>query len=120
VGEARGVPAFGPVILMLREEAILRDALRTLDAVLHLHSDAYYARLEEGEEPIFAMVSSTGHYRQAIDATVSSLAHMLRWLLGEDWVPAAGELCSSLRVILKRRWASEIPNISVLVAIGVG
>src|SRR6202020_952256 len=34
LGEARGLPDFGPVILMLREEATLRDALYTLVAFM--------------------------------------------------------------------------------------
>jgi AraC-like DNA-binding protein len=92
LGEARGLPDFGPVILMLREEATLRDALRTLASLLHLHSDAYYTHLEEGDDPMFAiefMFGGTDYYRQAVEATITGLIHILRWLLGDDWAPAS-------------------------------
>src|SRR5262249_17439473 len=55
LGAARGLPDLGPVILMLREEVTVRDALRTLVAFLHLHSDALYMHLEESDAPIFAI-----------------------------------------------------------------
>lgn len=91
LGEARGLPDYGPVILMLREQATVRAALHTLVALLHLHSNAYYTHFEEGSgEPIFTldvMVGDTAEHRQAVDAAVAGLVHILRWLLGEQWTP---------------------------------
>jgi len=90
--EARGLPDFGPVILMLREEATLRDAVRTLVALMHLHSEALCLRLEEDEEPILTadiLVEGSVYYRQGIDAHIVGLVYILRWLLGEDWAPAS-------------------------------
>jgi AraC-like DNA-binding protein len=92
LGEKRGLPDFGPVILMLREETTVRDALRTLVALLHLHTNAYYPQFDESAEPILSidlMVGGPAYYRQAIEATVASLTQILRWLLGEGWVPAS-------------------------------
>jgi AraC-like DNA-binding protein len=92
LGEARGLPDYGPVMLMLREQSSVRDALRTLVALLHLHSDAYYTHFEEGSNPIFTldiMVGGEVEHRQAVDAAVAGLVHILRWLLGENWAPTS-------------------------------
>lgn len=92
IGEARGLPDFGPLVLMLREEESLRDALRTLVSLMHLHSHALYMHLEEGSDPILTldiMIGDAIQCRQTIDSGVAGLAHILRWLLGEDWNPAS-------------------------------
>lgn len=92
LAESRGLPDLGPVTLMLREEDNLRAALRTLIAYFHLHSDAAYLNLQEDGEPTLAidiMMEGVGHRRQAIDASVGSITTMLRWLLDDDWSPAA-------------------------------
>ncbi len=52
LAEARGLPDLGPALLTLREEETVRDALQAMIAVLHLHSDALYMHLEEGDDPI--------------------------------------------------------------------
>jgi AraC-like DNA-binding protein len=92
LGEARGLPDLGPIILMLREEATLRDALRTLSALLHLHSDALYMNLEEHGGSVLTveiMVGGGAYCRQAVESTIAGVIHILRWLLGEDWVPTS-------------------------------
>jgi AraC-like DNA-binding protein len=92
LGEQRGLPDFGPVILMLREETTVRDALRTLIAFLHLHSDALYMHLDEDVRPILTidlMVGGNEHFRQAIDTSVASTTGIVRWLLGGEWAPAS-------------------------------
>jgi AraC-like DNA-binding protein len=92
LAEVRGLPDLGPVILMLREEPNLREALRTLAALVHLHSDAIYMHLEEGDDPVFTVDfigSGIGHCRQAMDTSIASNLLILRWLLGENWAPAA-------------------------------
>src|SRR5258708_119808 len=47
LAEARGLPDLGPVSLILREQATVRDALRTLIGFFHLHANAVYLNLEE-------------------------------------------------------------------------
>ena len=92
LAEARGLPDLGPVSLMLREEETVREALRTLISLLHLHSDALYMHLDETEQPVFAidiMVGDTAPCQQAIDTSIASGVRILRWLLGEDWAPAS-------------------------------
>src|SRR5271166_5563117 len=90
LAEARRLPDLGPALLMLREEETVRDALQAMIAVLHLHSDALYMHLEEGDDPILyvdIIVGGVGHYRQAMDTTVAGTTKILRLLLGEDWTP---------------------------------
>src|SRR5205807_8690990 len=85
------LPDLGPATLMLREEETVRDALRTMIALLHLHSDALYMHLEESDVAILTVdiMVGGGHYRQATDTSVASTTTILRWLLGEDWSPAS-------------------------------
>jgi len=92
VGEARGVPDLGPLVLMLREAATVRDALRTLVSLLHLHSDGVYMHLDESSTPILMMefvAADVGHCGHAIDSGLAGMLHLIRWILGEDWTPVS-------------------------------
>lgn len=92
LAEMRGLPDLGPIMLLLREETTVRTALKSLAAMLHMHSDALYLYLDEREsEPIFAVDiigPGIGHSRQAIETSVAGAAEILRWLMGREWVPA--------------------------------
>jgi AraC-like DNA-binding protein len=90
VGEARGVPDLGPLILMLREAATVREALRTLVSLLHMHSNGVQMHLDETADPILTielMAPDVGHCRQAIDSGLAGMTHLVRWVLGDDWTP---------------------------------
>jgi AraC-like DNA-binding protein len=92
VGESRGVPDLGPVILMLREAATARDALRTLASLLYLHTNGISMHLEETSTPVFQielMAADLGPCTQAIDSALAGMTHLIRWVLGEDWVPVS-------------------------------
>jgi AraC-like DNA-binding protein len=92
LAEVRGLPDLGPLTLMLREEATVRAALKTLISLFHLHSDAIYMNLAEGSNPIITVdiiVVDTNQCRQAIDLSVASITSIVRWLLGENWSPTA-------------------------------
>jgi len=92
LAEVRGLPDLGPINLLLREEPTVREALRTFAALVHLHSDAIYLHLDEGNDPIFTvdfMGTDFGPCRQAMDTSMASNLLILRWLLGENWVPVA-------------------------------
>jgi AraC-like DNA-binding protein len=89
--ELRGLPDLGPVTLVLREEETFRAALQTLIAFLHLHSDAAYITLREGEHPILTidiLLEGLSPRRQVHDGSVASVVNLMRWLLGERWSPA--------------------------------
>jgi AraC-like DNA-binding protein len=92
VAETRGLPDLGPVTLVLREEETFRAALQTLIAFMHLHSDAAYLHLREGEHPILTVdiiMEGSDHRRQILDGSVASVTILMRWLLGERWSPAS-------------------------------
>jgi AraC-like DNA-binding protein len=92
LGEARGLPDIGPLILMLREEATVRDSLRTLTGSFHLYTHALCMTLEDdGDDPIFridVVAGDVGACRHAMESGVAGMTHIMRWLLGEDWAPA--------------------------------
>jgi AraC-like DNA-binding protein len=92
LAEMRGLPDLGPVTLMLREQATVRDALKTLIGFFHLHSNALNFHLQDSDQPIVTIdliVVDADQCRQAIETSVASLTNILRWLLGESWSPAA-------------------------------
>jgi AraC-like DNA-binding protein len=98
VGEARGVPDLGPVILMLREAATARDALQTLASLLYLHSNGISMRLEDTATPTFQielMAADLGPCAQAVDSALAGMTHVIRWVLGEDWVPVSVSIMHS-------------------------
>jgi len=90
--EYRGLPDLGPVILMLREEDTFGQALRTMIAFLQLHMDTIYLHLDESCDPIFTidlMLENRGKCRQVIESGLASITNLMRWLIGQDWSPAA-------------------------------
>lgn len=93
LAEARGLPDLGPVSLILREQATVRDALRTLIGFFHLHANAVYLNLEEEDSypliTIDLVVVGAQQCRQGIEMSVASLTSILRWILGEKWTPAS-------------------------------
>src|SRR5580704_8389268 len=105
VGESRGVPDLGPVILMLREAATARDALRTLASLLYLHTNGISMHLEETNTPVFQielMAADLGPCTQAIDSALAGMTHLIRWVLGEDWVPVSESFMHSRPTSNKR------------------
>ena len=92
LAEMRGLPDLGLITLMLREETDVRTALKSLTAMLHLHSDALYMYLDErGRDPFLSIDiigPNIGNCRQAIEASVGGGTAILRWLLGSHWNPA--------------------------------
>jgi AraC-like DNA-binding protein len=92
LAEDRGLPDFGPVTLMLREEETLRAALQTLITFMYLHSDAAYMNLEQDGDAILTVDiigCGTRHRRQAIETSVAQTVSVIRWRLGEQWTPAS-------------------------------
>ena len=93
IAEWRGMPDLGPIVLLLRRETTLRGALRTLVKALHLHSNALYLTFEEGEDSaVLAMDVMTGEggfSRQCAEMVVRAIVHMVGWMVGPGWQPAA-------------------------------
>lgn len=91
LGEIRGLPDLGQIILLLREADDARSALRSLTNLLHLHSNALYLTLDErGELPILTVDligENVRPSRQAMETSIAGATAIMRWLLGQDWNP---------------------------------
>ncbi len=92
LAETRTLSVLGPVGLLVREEATVRDALGSLMRYIRLHNEALYLRLEErdGEAVISAeiRVERPVPVRQATELTVGVMYRVLRSLLGPQWRPS--------------------------------
>lgn len=105
VGEARGVPDLGPLILMLREAETVREAFRNLVSLLYMHSNGVQIHLNEAGLPMLTlelMAQEVGHCRQAIDSGLAGMTHLARWILGEDWNPVAVHIMHARPVLSAR------------------
>jgi len=91
LAETRTLSVLGPIGLLMREEATVRDALRSLARYIRLHNEAVYLRLEEFEGQatisVEIRVDRPGPIRQGVELTVGVLYRVLRSLLGPQWRP---------------------------------
>ena len=91
LAETRSLSVLGPVGLLVREEATVRDALGSLIRYMRLHNEALYLRLEEqdGEATVSAeiRVERPVPVRQGVELTVGVMYRVLRSLLGPQWRP---------------------------------
>jgi AraC-like DNA-binding protein len=88
---ARGVPDYGPVSLLLREEETLGDALRTFVTRLPYHSDSTYLELDTrfGKPFLSFRIISDVPVNQVSEFCACGLVQSIRWLVGSDWNPDA-------------------------------
>lgn len=90
---ARGIPDFGLVSLLLREQPCLKAVLDTLISHIHLHSNASYMRLDtiDGAPALVldVLLDPKITRRQSIETSVGSVVQLLRGMLGDQWSPAA-------------------------------
>jgi AraC-like DNA-binding protein len=88
---ARGVPDYGPVSLLLREEETLGDALRTFVERLPYHSDSTYLELDTrfGNPFLSFRIISSLPTTQISEYCACGLVQCIRWLVGSDWHPDA-------------------------------
>lgn len=88
---ARGVPDYGLVSLLLREEDTLGDALRTYIANLHHHCNGIYIELETqfGKPFLSFQIVSDPPSIQVMEFCACGLVQLIRWLIGTDWHPEA-------------------------------
>jgi AraC-like DNA-binding protein len=91
LAETRTLSVLGPVGLLVREEATVRDALSSLMRYIRLHNEALYFRLEEqdGAATISAeiRVERPVPVRQGVELTIGVMYRVLRSLLGPQWRP---------------------------------
>lgn len=91
MSEERGVSILGPLGLVIREEATIRDALHSMVRYMSLHSEALQMEVEESSGVVVIRTSlaleSPRPTRQADEMIVGSLFLILRELIGPDWRP---------------------------------
>lgn len=91
VAMQQGSPDFGPLALLMREEANVRAALRTLSANLAINTDAFSITLnEDDEDPILMQNFSLDRVtsgRQLVELTCARLVQIIRQLIDPTWKP---------------------------------
>jgi AraC-like DNA-binding protein len=87
----QGAPDFGPLQLLLREEASVRAAIQALSANLGLNTDAFEIELiEADDEPVLVQSFLLGQFsnsRQLVELTTARLVQIIRRLLNNTWRP---------------------------------
>lgn len=88
---ARGVPDYGLVSLLLREEDTLGDALQTYITHLHHHCNGIYIELDTrfGKPFLSFQITSDPPSIQVMEFCACGLVQLIRWLTGADWHPEA-------------------------------
>jgi AraC-like DNA-binding protein len=91
LAETRTLSILGPVGLLVREEATVRDAIGSLMRYIRLHNEALYLRLEEhfGQANISVeiRIERPVSVRQGVELAVGVLYRVLRSLRGTQWRP---------------------------------
>jgi AraC-like DNA-binding protein len=91
LAETRSLSVLGPVGLLVREEATMRNALHSLMRYIRLHNEALYLRLEEhrGEALICVEIRTDRPtpIRQGVELAVGVLYRVLCLLLRTQWRP---------------------------------
>ncbi len=91
LAETRTLAVLGPVGLLVREEATVRDALQSLMRYIPLHNESLHLRLEERDGMAIASVEIRVRrpvpIRQGTELTVGVLYRILRQLVGSHWRP---------------------------------
>jgi AraC-like DNA-binding protein len=89
LAETRSLSILGPLGLLVREEATMRDAVQSLMRYIPLHNEAIYLLLEEhrGEAIIRLEIRTERPPRQGVELAVGVLYRVLRLLVKTQWRP---------------------------------
>jgi AraC-like DNA-binding protein len=91
LSENRGVWVLGPLGMVIREEATVRDALSSLERYIALHSEAMQMQVDEDDGLALVrctlVVESAGRTRQADEMSVGTTHRIMRELIGAHWRP---------------------------------
>ena len=91
LAETRQISIIGPIGLLLREEATVGDAFRSVCRYISLHNEAITFRLEKVEDQ--AVIQGGLHlarrrpYRQGAELTLAVLYRVFSQLIGPQWRP---------------------------------
>lgn len=92
LAETRTLSVLGPIGLLVREEATVRDALHALMRYMRLHNEALHIRLKEhqdGQATIAVEIRAdrVAPMRQGAELAVGVLYRLLQSLCGQHWRP---------------------------------
>jgi AraC-like DNA-binding protein len=91
VAEARHLTSFGPLAIVMREEATLRKALEAMARYIHLLNEALDLHLEElGDIAALRLeflVSNRGSMRQSTELVICLLFRLFKLLSAAAWKP---------------------------------
>ncbi len=91
LAETRQLSIIGPVGLLLREEATVGDAFRSVCRYISLHNEAISFRLEKVEDQAVIQgglqLARRRPYRQGAELTLAVLYRVLGQLIGPQWRP---------------------------------
>lgn len=98
MSDRRTPSIMGPVALVVREQATLRDAIHAFAKYVRLHSESNRVTLQEsGDIAIFRLTvrAGAGALRQGTELTMSQHIRILRQFLGPTWKPLSVALVHS-------------------------
>ena len=104
MAETRRASNLGPLILLVRDEPTLRQALQAMARYGHLHNEALFLHVEEDDGIAVirdeVLAGDSGPLKQATELVVGVLFRLLRFFLGDDWHPKTIFFCA---------WRAERP-----------
>lgn len=91
LAETRTLSVLGPIGLLVREEATVRDAVNSLMRYIPLHNESLHLRLEERDGTAVMIteirVPKPVPLRQGTELTVGVFYRVVRSLIGPHWKP---------------------------------
>ena len=91
LAERGGLTNFGPVGLIVREQATIGDAIAALSRFIHVHHDGMRLDVARDRKTVTITLHLRGAHprppRQSIDMALGSVHRIIQSLFGDDWRP---------------------------------
>lgn len=91
LAERGGLTNFGPVGLIVREQATVGEAIEAFSRFIHVHHDGMKLDVARDSQTVTVTLHLRGRQprapRQAIDMTLGSIHRIIQSLFGHDWRP---------------------------------
>lgn len=91
LAERGGLTNFGPVGLIVREQATVGEAIEAFSRFIHVHHDGMKLDVTRDRQTVTVTLHLRGRQprapRQAIDMTLGSVHRIIQSLFGHDWRP---------------------------------
>lgn len=91
MAERGGLPNLGPVALVVREQATLGAALKSLSRYIHIHNEAMRLSIKRGDDVVILFPALRGERRrpprQSTEWALGLIFRIIGSLFGSDWRP---------------------------------